>query len=191
MDQSHDDIPFESIDNKPIAAIKPYFGEGVSYYFDNEEADELCAAGITTAISWGGEFVMWGAHTAAYTFGDSQMNARGIFDCTIRTLFYLLNGFQRRHMKDIGAPLTLRKVQEIMHEENSEYRRCKGLGALLGDVEIKFIEAENSQSDMLNGDFTWNFSPTVTPPLKSATLGVAYSDAGFESYFDLFTEEAE
>ena len=37
---------------------------------------------------------------------------------------------------------------------------------------------------MMNGDFRWDIPVTPTPPLKSATVYVAYTDEGFSAYFD-------
>ena len=36
---------------------------------------------------------------------------------------------------------------------------------------------------MLNGDFVWDFSVTNTPPFKSGTARVCYTDEGFQSFF--------
>ena len=56
-------------------------------------------------------------------------------------------------------------------------------GALIGSPKIEFIEAHNSKADMRNGVFRWDVQVTPTPPLKSATAYVAYTDAGFDAYF--------
>ena len=185
-DEQHGGVPFESIDNISIPVVRPYYGDGVEYFMDNETADELCASGITTLISWGGANVLWGAHTAAYEFGMANVDPRAIFDCMMRMLFYILNGFQLRNIHDIGRPMTLRHAQEIINRENDEYARYAALGALLGEVSIEFIAEENSTADMMNGDFRFSFNPTIVPPLKSVTLGVSYSDAGYDAYFETF-----
>ncbi len=41
----------------------------------------------------------------------------------------------------------------------------------------------NPTSNMLNGDFVWDFSVTNTPPFKSGTARVCYTDEGFQSFF--------
>ena len=38
--------------------------------------------------------------------------------------------------------------------------------------------------DIMNGDFRWDIAVTPTPPLKSATVYVAYTDAGFSVYYE-------
>ena len=57
------------------------------------------------------------------------------------------------------------------------------MGALIGDPTVLFLESENSTTDMMNGDFRWDIAATPTPPLKSATVYVSYTDAGFSAYF--------
>ena len=190
LDAQNNGVPFESVDNITIPAVRVLYDRDNDYFMSNAEANLLCEVGITTAISWGGAIVIWSPHTAAYKYGSAYIDKRAIFDCTIRTLFYILNGFQVRNWHDIGRPMTLRQAQTIMNRENNEYRRMQGIGALLGNVSIQFLESENSRAEMIEGNFVFNFDATVTPPLKSVTLGLAYSDAGFEAYFDLFTGEA-
>lgn len=46
-----------------------------------------------------------------------------------------------------------------------------------------FLEDENSTDELVEGNFVWDFSQTPTPQFKSGTLRVAYTDAGFASYF--------
>ena len=36
----------------------------------------------------------------------------------------------------------------------------------------------------MNGDFRWDINVTPTPPLKSASVYVAYTDAGFSVYYE-------
>lgn len=58
------------------------------------------------------------------------------------------------------------------------------MGALIGEPKILFLESENSTTDIMNGDFRWDINVTPTPPLKSASVYVAYTDAGFSVYYE-------
>ena len=62
--------------------------------------------------------------------------------------------------------------------------RLKGIGALIGEPEVLFVESENPVSDMVNGDFVWHFNVTNTPPFKSGTARVTYTDEGFAAFFE-------
>lgn len=70
-----------------------------------------------------------------------------------------------------------------MISEQGELDALKGVGALIGDPEIIFLESENPTSNMVNGDFMFHIMATPTPPMKSATAKVTYTDEGFSSFF--------
>lgn len=71
----------------------------------------------------------------------------------------------------------------ILIEEQEELDSLKGLGALIGNPVIEFMETDNPTSNLMNGDFVWNASATPTPPFKSGTAKVSYTDEGFSAYF--------
>ena len=109
-------------------------------------------------MAWGGEWVLWGDHTAAYTYG-ADVDPRAIFDVSMRMLMHITNDFQREWSPEIDDPM-------------------------LGSPVILFLESENSTTDVMNGDFRWDIAVTPTPPLKSASVYVAYTDAGFSVYYE-------
>ena len=68
----------------------------------------------------------------------------------------------------------------------SEQEKLDGLvaqGALIGSPKVEFLDSNNEESEILNGNFRWDIAATNTPPLKSATGVVCYTDAGFSTYF--------
>lgn len=173
-DAEHNEVPMETCGNKTVPLMRQYFGEGYAGAgFDKEASLELAQDGICTLISWGG-VVLWGDHTAAYKYG-AEMDPRFIFDVNVRMIMHVLNGFQRRHMGEIDKPMDLAKKDEIINEEQEQLDALVAMGALIGTPTIYFLESENSTADLMNGDFKWNIPVTPTPPLKSATAGVASS----------------
>lgn len=183
VDQGHEGVPFESPSNKQIMATAQYFGaNSTNKGFDQETANSLNEKGITTAAFWGGRWVLWGPHTAAYTYNGS-MDARAIFDATLRTLMYITNSFQLDHGVEIDKPMTPQDRDSILNAEMAKLDRLKGIGALIGEPEVLFVESENPASDMINGDFVWHFNVTNTPPFKSGTARVTYTDEGFAAFF--------
>lgn len=182
-DYSHDSTPMETCGNKEIQIIKQYFGEtSKNQGFDQQDANDLTQNGISTTIAWGGNWVLWGSHTAAYSYG-ADVDARAIFDVSMRMLFDITNGFQREWSPFIDEPMTLQLRDRILNREQEKLDALVARGALIGDPTILFLESENSTTDMMNGDFRWDIAVTPTPPLKSATVYVAYTDAGFSAYF--------
>jgi len=184
VDITHKSIPMESPSNKEIMATMQYFGASATNQgFDQNDANGLNEKGITTAVFWGGRWVLWGPHTAAYIYGASG-DARAVFDVSMRMLMHVTNGFQQRHGTDIDAPMTPQEKDSIVAEEQEQLDSLVGQGALIGTPSVVFLESENDTTDMVNGDFVWNMDITPAPPLKSATARVCYTDDGFAAFFE-------
>lgn len=182
-DFSHDSIPMETPGNKPVAITKLYFGEGsTNRGYDQQTANELTQRGISTAVYWGGNWVLWGDHTAAYSYG-ADVDPRAIFDVSIRMLMHITNSFQREWGTSIDEPMTLQLRDTILNREQEKLDSLVSMGALIGEPKVLFIETANPITDMMNGDFRWDIAVTPTPPLKSASVYVTYTDEGFAAYF--------
>ena len=183
-DLSHDGVPFESPSNKEIMATAQFFGEkSKSKGFDQQTGNGLNEKGITTAVFWAGQWVLWGPHTAAFTYNGS-MDTRAIFDVNLRMLMYITNSFQLDHGTEIDSPMTPQDKDTILNFEKQKLDTLTGIGALIGTPSVEFLETENSTSDMMNGDFVWHFAVTNTPPFKSGTARVTYTDEGFAAFFE-------
>lgn len=181
-DVENDNIPFESPSNKEVDIIAPYFGpKSKRKTLDEASANDLNAAGITTFNYSGGKWVLWGSHTSAYEYGK-DMDARAIFDTTIRMLQYITNQFQLKHMADIDKPLSPSDLESIVVQENQNLSQLVNRGALVGKPTCEFLATENDNTTLLNGDFTWHINATPTLVLKSATCKVSYTDEGLSAY---------
>ena len=182
-DLSRNSIPFESPSNKQIMATSQFFGEtSKNRGFDQQTANLLNEKGITTAVFWAGQWVLWGPHTAAFQFGGS-MDARAIFDVNIRMLMHITNSFQLDHGTRIDSPMNLNLRDTILNIEQMKLDALVSVGALIGIPSVAFLETENPVNDMMNGDFVWDIVVTNTPPFKSGTVRVVYTDAGFAAFF--------
>ena len=182
-DLANDNVPFETEGNKAIPVSGLYFGEGVkAASFDKADANILTAEGIATAIYWENNWRVWGDHTAAYTHGGNHKNSE-IFDVNMQMLFYIANSFQKEWGTTIDKPMTLSLRDTILNREQEKLDVLVAQGALIGAPAVEFLETNNSTDEVMNGNFRWDISATNTPPLKSATSVVSYSDAGFSVYF--------
>lgn len=183
VDDTHDGIPMESCSNKAIPVAKQYFGEDATNRgFDQQRGNELNAEGITTLVYWGGLWALWGPHTAAYRYGQVNDN-RAIFDNSIRTMMHITNSFQQEHALTIDKPMTRAMADTIKNREQEKADALAAVGALIGTPVVEFSEDDNSTGDLVEGNFTWNQKNTPTPPFKSGTMRVAYTTAGFDSFF--------
>lgn len=184
VDGTHNGVPFESPSNKQIPAGRQYFGAGVANRgYDQQTSNELNENGITTAVYWGGAYVLWGNHTAAYKYG-LVTDARAIFDVSIRMMMHVTNDFQREHAFKIDQPMTKAMADSIKARENEKLDIWANMGAFIGEPICEFKESENSTEQLMEGDFVWSSKATPVPPFKSGLLKVAYTDEGFASYFE-------
>ena len=183
VDNTHDGVPMESASNKAVPVAKQYFGEGsTNRGFDQQRGNTLNADGITTIVYWGGSWVLWGPHTAAYKHGADGDN-RSIFDVSVRMMAHVSNSFQAEHALTIDAPMTRALADTIKNREQEKLDAWAAMGAFIGEPYVEFTESANSSAELVEGNFTWGTKGTPTPPFKSGTLRVAYSTAGFDSYF--------
>lgn len=183
-DFSHNSVPMETCGNKAVPVIKQYFGANAKNRgFDQQTGKELTQKGISTVVAWAGEWVLWGDHTAAYTYG-AEVDPRAIFDVSMRMLMHITNSFQREWSPKIDEPMTRALKDQIINREQEKLDGYVSMGALIGEPKILFLESENSTTDIMNGDFRWDINVTPTPPLKSASVYVAYTDAGFSVYYE-------
>lgn len=183
-DFSHNSVPMETCGNKAVPVIKQYFGANATNRgFDQQTGKELTQKGISTVVAWAGEWVLWGDHTAAYTYG-AEVDPRAIFDVSMRMLMHITNSFQREWSPEIDDPMTRALKDRIINREQEKLDGYVSMGALIGEPVILFLESENSTEDIMNGDFRWDIAVTPTPPLKSASVYVAYTDAGFSVYYE-------
>ncbi len=182
-DLNHESVPMESPSNKEIMAVAQYFGASATNEgYDDTAVNDINEAGITSACFYAGKWVLWGPHTAAYKYGTT-MDARVIFDVNLRMLMHVTNGFQLRHGVIIDSPMTPAQKDTIVNAENAELERLASLGAVIGESSVEFLESENPESNMLNGDFVFDIAFTATPPFKSGTARVCYTSDGFAAFF--------
>mgnify|MGYP003440753374 CR=1 FL=1 len=189
VDGSHDGVPMETCSNETIPVAAQYFGEhSKNQGFDQASGNTLNEVGITTLVKWGGAWKLWGDHTAAFHSADNghaaaDVDPLEIFDVNVRMQEYIINSFEEDHGEDVDGPMTPNMRDTILEFEQQKLDALVAQGALIGNPTITFTESENSVADMRNGDFTWNIIDTPTPPAKSLTAKVAYTDAGFSSFF--------
>lgn len=188
-DRSHDGIPMETCSNKAVPVKAPYFGEtSKNQGFDKDEANALNEHGITTIAPWGGKYVIWGDHTDRFEAGadgnvKNGIPKRAIFDVSVRMQEYIMNKFQDRWGDTVDKPMDVGLKDKILNDEQEWLDGLASKGALLGAPVIAFLRSDNSTNSLMNGDFTWDIQDTPTPPAKSLSARVSYTDAGFDAYF--------
>lgn len=182
VDAEHDGVPMESASNKAVPVVKQYFGASATNRgFDQQRANDLNQNGISTIVFFGGQWVLWGPHTAAFKHGAITDN-RVIFDVSIRMMMHQSNSFQKDWALTIDSPMTRAMADTIKNQEQEKADALASMGALIGTPVVRFDEDDNSTDELVQGNFVWSYESTPTPPFKSGTMKVAYSSEGFSSF---------
>ena len=147
------------------------------------QATQLSADGITSFLNkGGGRYFTWGDHTSLFTSG-TKSDERARFDVNIRMLYHITNHFQLVWAGAIDSKMTLNTRNSILAEENEFLGKCAGLGALIG-TPVCVFSPDNSITTAQAGEFYFKDIATVTPPLKFADLGVAFSSDGYRVFIE-------
>ena len=97
-------------------------------------------------------------------------------------LFYVCNDFQARRPVMVDSPLTRNDIESIVAEEQARLDALVGSGALTYGKATLDAESDN-RSDIMNGDWLFDFEVTTTPLAKSLKANVIWVDNGFATYF--------
>lgn len=184
LENAADGIPYQTCSNCNIpVGGKLHYGADIKLSMDEQMVNELLNAnGITSAIFHGGNWVIWGAHTASYT--QEHADRTNVSETNLMMMHYITNSFQIRRAEDIDKPMTKNRLDQIVAEEQAMLDALgpNGVGALLYG-EAKKVANSDNLSDMANGDFTIEWQITQTPNTKSITGRCRYTEKGLETYF--------
>ncbi len=180
-DFANDNVPYVSPSNKQVDITSPVLENGADFYFDETQANELNAKGITTFNYRSGIWVLWGPHNANYEYGVS-IDPKDVFDAGIRMMMYLTNSFQDRFMSDVDGPLNRSVKDTILNDAGTWLNSLVADGKLLYGV-VEFNETSNPTSSIVEGNFVFNVQSTTTPVAKGITFVVQYTTAGISTLF--------
>lgn len=179
LDYENSNVPFESPSNKQLDITALCLEDGTAITFDEKQANVLNSRGITTVNFSGGKWVLWGPHMANYEYGVTAA-ADEIFDASIFMMQYLNNDFQIRNPGVVDSPIDRRDIDYILNVEQLRLNALITDGRLLYG-KIEFRPSSNPSNDLIQGDFVFDTSVTYTPPGKSLTQKLQYTDAGIAS----------
>lgn len=179
-------IPYKTASNTPCPIIRNlYLGEDVTarVYDDTLINNTLNKNGIASACYTGGQWVIWGRHTADYN--QSTQNMLNSSETNRMMLYYVSNDFQSRRVHNIDKPLTQNDISSIISEEQSRLDALVKIGALIyGQC---YIDAQSiHDSDMYTGDYYFSFDITTMPLSKSMTAVISWTEDGFATFFEAF-----
>lgn len=182
VDFNNDNLPYETPSNKRVDIDGLCLADGTAIKYDQVEANKLNANGIDTMIYWEGTWRMWGPHTAAFT-QNAAIDARDIFDCSVRMVQYVANLFQRQYGNEVDKPMTRSQKDTILNDFQAQLDKFISNGALLLGT-IGFDESENDVNDMVQGNFAFNVLTTNPVPGKSLSTTVRWTSDGLSTLFE-------
>lgn len=177
-------LPYHSASNTSCGIIERlYMGEAnEKRVFDDEIINRyLNKNGIASATFTAGEWVIWGAHSADYD--QNNADSVNVAETNRMMLFYLANDFQARRSRDVDKPMSRNDILSIVAEEQARLDALVGMGALLFGEAVLNADLD-TRSDIINGDFLFDFNVTTTPLAKSLTAHVKWVDDGFSVLYD-------
>lgn len=180
----NDGIPYHTASNTECEIIENlYLGEAnVGKVFDAELINEkLNKNGIASAAFVGGRWAIWGSHSASYTYASTD--GVSVNETARMMLYYICNDFQTRRPLNVDKPLSMNDLQTIVSEEQSRLDALVNIGAL--SYGVVSLNAERlTESDIINGDFSFAFNVTTTPLVKSLTAIVNWTKEGFRTFYE-------
>ena len=176
-------IPYKTASNTPCPIIQNlYLGEAAvgRVYDDTTINKKLNQNGVASAAFVGGQWVIWGCHSANYNQTDAdQIN---VSETNRMMLYYISNDFQRRRTRNVDKPLSDNDLRTIKSEEQARLDALVQIGALAyGEVHISSEPVKDS--DVYEGDYAFTFNITTTPLARSLTAIVNWTADGFVTYF--------
>lgn len=180
MDAANDDIPYQSPSNLAIQATGICLKDGTEVILSLDQANLLNSQGIYTALNFVGGWKVWGNYTGAYPgntdIKDTFISVRRMFNWMAQT--FILTYWQK-----VDVPLNRRFVDSILDSEQIRLNGLVSQGYLMG-AEIKFLESENSQTDLMNGIF--KVHRYITPPVPAQVIETIdeYDVNNFNSLFN-------
>lgn len=163
LDAANSDVPYQSPSNQDLNATGLCLADGTEVILTLEQANLLNSQGVYTAINRGG-WKGWGNYTGAYPTNtdvkDSFIAVRRMFDWDEQT--FILTYWQK-----VDQPLTRRLVKSIVDSEQIRLNGLVSRGFMLG-AQVKFLEAENPTTDLLQGII--RVHKYITPPVPAQVI---------------------
>lgn len=146
-DAENGDIPYGGPSNLSLRATAVVIEDGTELLLDEEQANEINAVGVLTAINNGVSFVAWGNNTSAY---PNLTDVKDRYIMVRRMFIYFENSFITTYRQKVDNPMNFRLVEAICDSENIKFNSLVARNIIAGG-KIQYIESENPTADLLNG----------------------------------------
>lgn len=169
-DAGNGGIPSRTPSNKLMSDVisGTCLASGVEVLLTQDQASAVNGVGVATFVNLGG-WRVWGSYTGAYPtvteIKDMWLPVRRMFD-------WQANSFIQTYLERVDDPLNYVLIESIVDSENI---RC---GAYAPDqwagAEIQFVEADNSEEDLLAGRIVFRQKIAPYTPAQEITNILSY-----------------
>ncbi|WP_432647874.1 phage tail sheath family protein [Mitsuokella sp.] len=164
LDADNDDVPYQSPSNRDMQITGLCLKDGTEVLLSLPQANLLNSQGVMTAINFTGGWKSWGNYTGAY---PSSTDVKDTFICVRRFFDWDDQTFILTYWQKVDGPLSPRFVKSIVESERVRLNSLVARGYMLG-AEVKFLESENSTTDLLQGIF--RIHKFRTPPVPAQEI---------------------
>ena len=145
-DYKNDGVPSLSPSNHALKISATVLADGTEIYLDTNQANELNAVGVVTAVNMNG-FKAWGNNTAAYPGitdpKDRWINCRRFFS-------WWGNSFITTYLEKVDNPANYRLIESIVDSENVRGNSLVSQGKCAG-IKMVYSKDDNPINKVLEG----------------------------------------
>ena len=145
-DYSNDNVPNLSPSNRAIRVSAAVLVDGTEVTLDINQANELNAVGIVTALNMNG-FKAWGNNTAAYP--DTKDPKDRWIACR-RFFSWWGNSFITTYIEKVDNPANYRLIESVVDSENVRGNSLVSMGKCAG-IRMVYNRADNPINNVIDG----------------------------------------
>lgn len=145
-DYSNDSVPNLSPSNHELRISATVVEDGTEVSLDINQANELNAVGVVTALNLNG-FKAWGNNTAAY---PDTTDPKDRWICCRRFFSWWGNSFITNYMAKVDNPANYRLIESIVDSENVRGNSLVSQGKCAG-IKMVYSKDDNPIGNVLDG----------------------------------------
>ena len=171
--------PCESASNKSLQIDGMSLADGTEVLLDLTKANYLNSQGIITALNLMSGYVSWGNESACY---PANTDVTDYFYCVSRMFGWVANSVILSVWSKVDRNLNRRLIESVVDSLNIWLNGLMADGKILGG-RIEFLEAENTETDLMAGKAKFHIYLTPPSPAKELDFVVEYDASYLKNLF--------
>lgn len=145
-DFNNDSVPNLSPSNRELKISATVLKDGTEVNLDTNQANELNAVGVVTAVNMGG-FKAWGNNTSAY---PAVTDPKDRWICCRRFFSWWGNSFITTYLEKVDNPANYRLIESIVDSENVRGNSLVSQGKCAG-IKMVYNREDNPIGNVIDG----------------------------------------